>query len=253
MENIRNWPLAHALGGSELIIETWEEAWEGHLRQVGQARVPELAMARDGIYQREFTTSYDWEHIGEGLGPFYFHGLSRPDDPVYEERLRRFAGFLHERGSRGAQLRSRRQDHPQPVQRQPGPEDDAGHGRRLGRAGGSRSGSRLAAAHSVPRVRKHRRRPSPQPQRDDARPVRLHGHGGAEVPGVGARVRGRVAGADRCGGRATFRRTSVWTGRSEARGTGSGTAASSDGTPRTEASATTRSGDLPRPSAAPCC
>ena len=93
MENLRNWPLAHALGGPESIIETWEEAWEGHLRQIGQARVPELAMARDGIYQREFTTSYDWEHIGEGLGPFYFHGLSRPDAPLYEERLRRFAGF----------------------------------------------------------------------------------------------------------------------------------------------------------------
>ena len=93
MENIRNWPLAHALGGPESIIETWEKAWEGHLRQVGRTRVPQLDMARDGIYQREFTTSYDWEHIGEGLGPFYFHGLSRPNDPTYEERLRRFAGF----------------------------------------------------------------------------------------------------------------------------------------------------------------
>ena len=38
-------------------------------------------------------TSYDWEHISEGLGPFYFYGLSRPGDPLYEERLRRFAGF----------------------------------------------------------------------------------------------------------------------------------------------------------------
>ncbi len=93
MENIRNWPLAHALGGSDSIIESWERAWEGHLQQVGQTRVPQLEMARDGIYQREFMTSYDWEHNSEGLGPFYFHGLSRPNDPLYEERLRRFAGF----------------------------------------------------------------------------------------------------------------------------------------------------------------
>lgn len=93
MENIRNWPLAHALGGPDSIIESWKMAWEGHLRQVGQTRVPEVEMARDGIYQREFMTSYDWEHTSEGLGPFYFQGLSRPNDPVYEERLRRFAGF----------------------------------------------------------------------------------------------------------------------------------------------------------------
>lgn len=93
MENLRSWPLAHALGGPETIIGYWQRAWEGHLQQVGQTRIPQVEMARDGIYHREFMTSYDWEHISEGLGPFYFYGLSRPDDPLYEERLRRFAGF----------------------------------------------------------------------------------------------------------------------------------------------------------------
>ncbi|MEX2572061.1 MAG: hypothetical protein WD737_12240 [Gemmatimonadota bacterium] len=92
-ENIRNWPLAHALGGPEPIIEAWELAWEGHLQQVGQTRIPQLEMAEDGIFRKEFMTSYDWEHISEGLGPFYYYGLSRPNDPLYEERMRRFAGF----------------------------------------------------------------------------------------------------------------------------------------------------------------
>lgn len=93
MENIRNWPLAHALGGADDIIETWKMAWEGHLQQFGQARVPAVEMARDGIYLKEFITSYDWEHNSEGLGPFYYYGLSRPNDVHYAERLRRFAGF----------------------------------------------------------------------------------------------------------------------------------------------------------------
>jgi hypothetical protein len=92
-EYIRNWPLAHALGGPESIIENWETAWEGHLQQVGQTRIPEVEMARDGIYHLEFMTQFDWEHNSEGLGPFYYYGLSRPNDRVYEERMRRFAGF----------------------------------------------------------------------------------------------------------------------------------------------------------------
>ena len=45
------------------------------------------------MYHKEFPTSYDWEHTGEGLGPFYWFGLSRPTDERYAIRLRRFAGF----------------------------------------------------------------------------------------------------------------------------------------------------------------
>jgi hypothetical protein len=93
MENIRNWPLAHALGGPDSILELWRKAWEGHLQQIGQTRIPQLEMAKDGIYHKEFMTSYDWEHNSEGLGPFYYYGLSGPNDALYEERLRRFAGF----------------------------------------------------------------------------------------------------------------------------------------------------------------
>jgi hypothetical protein len=92
-EAIRNWPLAHAVGGADSIIETWSDVWEAHLRQYSEARIPQVEMARDGILHKEFTTAYDWEHIGEGLGPFYFHGLSRPDDARHVERARRYAGF----------------------------------------------------------------------------------------------------------------------------------------------------------------
>jgi hypothetical protein len=93
VEPIRNWPLAHALGGAESIIDAWDKVWEGHLEQYSRTKVPEVAVARDGIYYREFTPSFDWEHISEGLAGFYFSGLSRPLDPRYAIRLRRFAGF----------------------------------------------------------------------------------------------------------------------------------------------------------------
>jgi hypothetical protein len=93
VEPIRNWPIAHALGGPDSIIDTWAWIYEGHLDQYSRAKVPEVASARDGIYQREFMPSFDWEHISEGLAGFYFYGLSRPQDPAYVTRLRRFAGF----------------------------------------------------------------------------------------------------------------------------------------------------------------
>ena len=93
VEPIRNWPLAHALGGPDSIIESWSRVWEGHLDQYSRAKVPEIPAAKDGIYYREFQPQYDWEHLSEGLAGFYFYGLSRPDDPRYAERLRRFSGF----------------------------------------------------------------------------------------------------------------------------------------------------------------
>ncbi len=93
VETIRNWPLAHALGGPESIILQWSRAWEGHLDQFMQARDPSTEIAKDGMYFREFPTSYDWEHTGEGLGPFYWYGLSRPDDPRYLTRMKRFTGL----------------------------------------------------------------------------------------------------------------------------------------------------------------
>ena len=93
VESIRNWPLAHALGGPESIIEAWNRAWEGHLDQYTKAKDPSTELAKDGMYYKEFPTAYDWEHIGEGLGPFYWYGLSRPADEHYAIRLRRWAGL----------------------------------------------------------------------------------------------------------------------------------------------------------------
>ena len=93
VESIRNWPLAHALGGDESIIQRWNKAWEGHLDQYTKAKDPSTEIAKDGMYYKEFPTSYDWEHTGEGLGPFYWSGLSQPADARYLTRLRRWAGL----------------------------------------------------------------------------------------------------------------------------------------------------------------
>ena len=93
VETIRNWPLAHMLGGPDAIIELWKKAWEGHLDQYTQTKDPSTPLAKDGIYYKEFPGGYDWEHNSEGLGPFYWYGLSEPEDPRYQVRMRRFASF----------------------------------------------------------------------------------------------------------------------------------------------------------------
>lgn len=93
VEPIRNWPIAHALGGDDSIIDAWSNVWENHLDQYSRTRVPEVASVSEGIYYREFMPQFDWEHISEGMAGFYFYGLSRPDDPRYKIRLRRYAGL----------------------------------------------------------------------------------------------------------------------------------------------------------------
>lgn len=93
VEPILNWPIAHALGGDDAIIEAWSTVWENHLDQYSRTRVPEVAAVADGVYYREFMPQFDWEHISEGMAGFYFYGLSRPDDPRYAVRLRRYAGL----------------------------------------------------------------------------------------------------------------------------------------------------------------
>ena len=52
-----------------------------------------MAAAKDGMFYREFCPQLDWEHTGEGMAPWYWYGLGRPQDPQYLIRARRYAGF----------------------------------------------------------------------------------------------------------------------------------------------------------------
>src|SRR5688572_29942147 len=95
METFHNWPLAHALGAEDRLLRLYEALWEGHLDQFQRAKAPNVEMARDGMYWREFVTAFDWEHNGEGLAPFYHYGLSRPRNLLYRQRAVRYAGFYN--------------------------------------------------------------------------------------------------------------------------------------------------------------
>ena len=114
--------------------------------------------------------------------------------------------LLHGRGPHGAQLRSRAQDHPQHVQRQPRPPhaqgDGAGLGGRPHRAGGAlQAGPRRAElpgdAGPLRGLQRRRRRPSDEHGDDDAGLQRLRPDGRAQVQGLDPGVRRRLGGADR--------------------------------------------------------
>jgi hypothetical protein len=93
IENVNDWPLLHALGAPDTILELYKRAWEGHLRQYTQARTREVEFARDGMYYKEFPVMFDWLHNGEGLTVFNLQGLSDPNDVRFRQRVRRYAGF----------------------------------------------------------------------------------------------------------------------------------------------------------------
>jgi len=93
IENVNDWPILHALGASNKILQMYRKAWEGHLRQYTEARTTDVPFARDGMYYKEFPVTFDWVHNGEGLTVFNLQGLSDPNNGLFKQRVRRFAGF----------------------------------------------------------------------------------------------------------------------------------------------------------------
>jgi hypothetical protein len=78
-----NWPLLYAYGADRYVLDLMKKAWEGHFDQYTEV----------GGLSQEFIKSFDWQHNGEQYCSFYRLGLCDPYDPVYRERIRRFAGF----------------------------------------------------------------------------------------------------------------------------------------------------------------
>jgi hypothetical protein len=93
IENCNDWPILHALGGSDEVRKLYLKAWEGHLRQYTLAKTTHVPFAKDGMYYKEFPVMFDWLHHAEGLTVFQMQGLSDPRDAMFLPRARRFAGF----------------------------------------------------------------------------------------------------------------------------------------------------------------
>lgn len=93
IETFYNWTLLHALGGSDSVLRLYKKALEGHYRQYGELRTKLTKLAENGAYYKEFITQSDWFHTGEGMRGFLFQGLSDPNDPVFRERMKRFAAM----------------------------------------------------------------------------------------------------------------------------------------------------------------
>lgn len=87
------WPILHAAGAPDSILQMYKKAWEGHLRQYTLAKTVDVPFARDGMYYKEFPVMFDWLHNSEGLTVFNLQGLSAPYDRDFQKRVRRYAGF----------------------------------------------------------------------------------------------------------------------------------------------------------------
>jgi hypothetical protein len=93
IENCNDWPILHALGADNSVLQMYRHAWEGHLRQYTLAKTTEVPFARDGMYYKEFPVMFDWLHNGEGLTVFNLQGLGDPYNSEFRKRVRRYAGF----------------------------------------------------------------------------------------------------------------------------------------------------------------
>ncbi len=93
IETFNNWTLLHALGGSDSVLNLYKKAQEGHWRQYADLRTTLTKLAENGAHYKEFITQSDWFHTGEGLRGFFFLGLSDPNNSLYRDRMKRFAGM----------------------------------------------------------------------------------------------------------------------------------------------------------------
>ena len=75
------------------IRDRYKKAWEGHLRQYTLAKTTDVPFARDGMYYKEFPTSFDSVHNAEGFHGLFQQGLAEPWNTTYQKRMRRYAGF----------------------------------------------------------------------------------------------------------------------------------------------------------------
>ena len=93
IETFNNWTLLHALGGSDSVLNLYKQAQEGHWRQYADLRTTLTKLAENGAHYKEFITQSDWFHTGEGLRGFFFLSLSDPNNSLYRDRMKRFAGM----------------------------------------------------------------------------------------------------------------------------------------------------------------
>ena len=70
IENLTGWPILHALGASDSILEMYKLAWEGHLLQYTEAKTVEVPIAREGCIIRNspscligFITAKGWQSL----------------------------------------------------------------------------------------------------------------------------------------------------------------------------------------------
>ena len=93
IESLEGWPVLHALGAPDTVLQMYKKAWEGHLQQYTRARTSHVPFARQGMYYREFPVMFDWLHNAEGLKVFNLQGLSDPYDRAFQHRVTRYADF----------------------------------------------------------------------------------------------------------------------------------------------------------------
>lgn len=92
-EATNDWVTLHALGAPDRLLTLAQRFWDGHIRQYTAAKTVGVAVARQGMYYREFPVQMDWQHNAEGLTTFNVMGMSAPRDRKLLARTRRFADF----------------------------------------------------------------------------------------------------------------------------------------------------------------
>lgn len=93
-ESFHAWPLAYMLGADPSLLKHAEDGFDAVTKQF--AKVP-TGHGHPMVVQ-EFEQGYDWFHQGEGYLVLYYLCAANPERAINQERVKRFAGFLRNKG-----------------------------------------------------------------------------------------------------------------------------------------------------------
>ena len=93
IETYFNWTLLHAFGGSDKVLDLYRKGMEGHCSSTSELRTKSQSWRPTARTTRNSSRSRTGSTPAKACAAFLLSGFSDPNNALYRERMKRFAGM----------------------------------------------------------------------------------------------------------------------------------------------------------------